>query len=190
MPELPSAPSSEDLMAAVAGFYGAAMVQVQAFELVLAGLVFAVELTPPSDPPTDPQASPEKIWRLVHVAAAGRMRDRLKGKVPDGLLTEIKALVSWRNFLAHRYLHSRLRMAAGSPMAASGPDCAELLGLTRAFADGTKRISEATVDIVEAGHPAADVRRYALPPVGHRSSSACAGVSSLDGVSSLRRWLT
>lgn len=142
--------SQVDLMAATSGLYGATMLQVQSFELVLAGLVLAVELTPPSEPPADPEAFLEKAWELVHFASAGRMHRRLKGKVQDELLAEIEALISWRNFLAHRYLRTRLMVPDGSSMTVTEADGAELITLGGAFTDGTRRATKATADVLEA----------------------------------------
>ena len=49
----------------------------------------------------------------MHKASAGRMRERLASKIPEHLMTELEALVSWRNCLAHRYLRTRLVAATG-----------------------------------------------------------------------------
>jgi hypothetical protein len=76
----PHNPSEQELMTGVMGFYGTTMQQVQAFELVLAGLVVAVGLTPPSTPPADPEAFLNEMWKVVHKASAGRMRKRLPAR--------------------------------------------------------------------------------------------------------------
>jgi hypothetical protein len=154
---VPGSIDPDSLMAATVGFYGGAMMQVQMFELVLAGLVLAVELTPPSEPPPDPEAFLKKAWDLVHKASADRMRRRLKGNVPDDLLREIVALVSWRNFLAHRYLRTRLTAPDGASMRATGPDAAELMKLTWAFRDGTQRVTKATGVVFEAARSAGGI---------------------------------
>lgn len=74
--------SEQELLTRVMGFYGTTMQQVQSFELVLAGFVVAVGLAPPSSPPADPEAFLNEMWKLVHKASAGRMRERLAGRIP------------------------------------------------------------------------------------------------------------
>ena len=90
------------------------------------------------NPPADPHEFLNEMWKLVHKASAGRMRERLAGKVPQDLMTEIEVLVSCRNFLAHRYLRTRLAAATGElSLRASPEDLVELMRLQRAFADGS-----------------------------------------------------
>ena len=78
----PHNPSEQELMTGVMGFYGATMQQVQSFELVLASLVVAVGLMPPSKTPANADEFLNEMWKLVHKASAGRMRERLTGRVP------------------------------------------------------------------------------------------------------------
>ncbi len=159
----PHNPSEQELMTAVMGFYGTTMQQVQSFELVLAGFVVAVGLTPPSTPPADPEAFLNEMWKLVHKASAGRMRERLAGKIPEDLVTEIEALVSWRNFFAHRYLRTRLVAATGElSLRASPEDLVELMRLQRAFADGSRRLHEGTAAVLEKA--AATGEMASVPP--------------------------
>ncbi len=136
-------------MTGVMGFYGTTMQQVQSFELVLAGLVVAVGLMPPSNPPADPDEFLNEMWKLVHKASAGRMRKRLAGNIPEDLMTEIEALVSWRNFLAHRYLRTRLAAATGElSLRASPEDLVELMRLQRALAEGSQPLHEGTAAVL------------------------------------------
>ncbi len=150
-------------MTGVMGLYGTTMQQVQSFELVLAGLVVAIGLTPPSTPPADPEAFLNEMWKLVHKASAGRMRERLADKIPEGLMTEIEALVSWRNFLAHRYLRTRLVAATGElSLGASPDDPVELMRLQRAFTDGSRRLHAGTAAVLEKA--AATGEMASVPP--------------------------
>ena len=129
-------------MTGVMGFYGATMQQVQSFELVLASLVVAVGLMPPSNPPADADEFLNEMWKLVHKASAGRMRERLAGKIPEDLMTEIEALVSWRNFLAHRYLRTRLAAATGELSLRASPE--DLVELIEAAASVRRRLAAVT----------------------------------------------
>ena len=147
----------------VLGAYGTTMQQVQAFELVLACLVAVVSLATPAGPPADAEGFLDDMWRLVHAASAGQMRNRLKGRISEGLLDEIEVLVSWRNFLAHRYLRTRLIAPTSAPaLTASVDDVVELEKLARAFTDGSQHVRAGTATFLETAATAGHLT--AVPP--------------------------
>jgi hypothetical protein len=141
--------------------YGATMLAVQGFELLLAGLVQVAEFDPARlDRPGPPlpgkrlertvRKSLKNTWHLVQVASASEMRRRLEGKVADELMTEITVLTKWRDFLAHRYLRTRLVGSSESAPVVDPGLAIELFELGKAFGECSERIREETASIMAA----------------------------------------
>ena len=71
--------------------------------------------------------------------------------------------MSWRNFLAHRYLRTRLVAVTGElSLRASPEDLVELMRLQRAFADGLRRLHAGTAAVLEKA--AATGQMASVPP--------------------------
>lgn len=78
------------------------------------------------------------------------MRRRLEGKIPDDLLSDVAALVSWRDFLAHRYLRVRLFAESATEARPTFAMPAELFELGRAFTEVTQRVTEQTFAVLDS----------------------------------------
>jgi hypothetical protein len=150
-------PAATPQLVAAMGMYAATMLTVQSFELSLAGLVVAAEIgstTPEQAWSAEIARLFASTWRLVHQSSAGSMENRLRGKVPPPLLVEIKALISWRNFLAHRYLRTRLYTAGPTITVSAKPDdLIELIALSNAFTAGNVKVTAATQEILTTHAP-------------------------------------
>jgi hypothetical protein len=141
----------EDMTAAVIGFYGSVMLQVQAFEFGLAFLVALVERTASTEPKPvefDKQmrALVEKWQEITQRLTAGQARNRLRGKVSDELIEYVKPLIDWRNFLAHRYLRIRMGQdGKGTPAMA-----VELINLGLQYRAAVQRLNDENQERVRA----------------------------------------
>jgi hypothetical protein len=98
---------------AVFGAYGGTMLAVQRFEFSLVGLVLAADIDMPRQRSVDDVI--KDLWFMVQTWPASRLHKRLEGKIPDELNDEIETLIKWRNFLAHRYLRTRVLPALDRP---------------------------------------------------------------------------
>ena len=127
--------------------YGETMLQVQSFELKLAALVYSVETSSRDGGQRLTHRQLDRAivtsWHLVHKASASELRRRLEGKIADALSREIETLISWRDFLAHRYLWARLVGRDGELLGATSEHATELANLSEAFANGGECITEA-----------------------------------------------
>jgi hypothetical protein len=151
--------------------YGAAMLQVQMFEMTLATLVAVAE----HGPRQDLRRSIKRTWHLFSKASASEMKRRLKGKVEAELFAEIVELIGWRDYLTHRYLRQRLfDPAAPSVMREDATLLVELLQLGEAFAEISNRVNEVTFGIVDASSAseAPEAVRAALTQAGRSLVSA------------------
>lgn len=140
--------ATETLTRAVLGQYGAAMACVQSWEAQLAALVGAVGLKPQTGPPVPLEPTLNKIfrraWHLLHRASASELRNSLRDQpgsesINEELLEEIGQLITWRDFLAHRYLRTRL-YGTGEAQP-SNEMVLELFRLGQAFSASSDHIS-------------------------------------------------
>ena len=116
--------------------YGAAMLQVQAFELQLASLVLTVRARdrPPSgNIKRQLERSLKGVTHLLERATASEMRRELEGRVSTEVLDEIDYLIPWRNRLAHRYLRQRAIDVKAGKLKATPEMVYELFDLANAF---------------------------------------------------------
>jgi hypothetical protein len=125
--------------------YGAAMLQVQAFEAQLASLVLTVrakERPPSKNAKRALEKSLRKITHLLEHATATEMRNELEGRVDEAILDEIDFLIPWRNRLAHRYLRQRLT-GPGEKTIKATPDMPfELFEISNAFTAAGRRVEQ------------------------------------------------
>jgi hypothetical protein len=160
-------------LAAVMAQYGAAMLEVQAFEAALAALVGVLDIKPGTgdEPARSPRAVERSLrrvikhnWHLFNTASASEATRNLEGRIETGLLDDISALLGWRDFLAHRYFRTRL----GTTL--EGVDVTglvlELYELGRAFGEVRARIMTAVQDALSLGELAAVQRSAANMPPG------------------------
>jgi hypothetical protein len=152
---------TEPPILAVLGQYGLAMFQVQAFEGSLAALVSVAEANPTKRETLDRalQRSLKTTTHLFQRASAAELHRRLVGKLDDDLLADVRALIDWRDFLAHRYLRTRLLGAQYElRVDAAANLITELTELGTAFHKTMARVLEASNAIVESWPP------KSLPP--------------------------
>jgi hypothetical protein len=144
--------------------YGATMAAVQFFETTLATLVIAIEADPetPSARWSDEQRA-RNIWHLLQRATASEMKQRLRGRFEPRFLEQIAALITWRDFLAHRYLRVRLFPESLTKPVADPSLIAELRDIRSAFREATnlcvKKVKERAPEI--AAQPDARAQQLA-----------------------------
>lgn len=142
---------TDPFIAATLTQYGAAMLVVQSWEVSLAALVGAASLKPPQGKPAQLERAirkaVKKAWKLLQNSTASELRNQLTvliddETITDRLVAEISTLNEWRNFLAHRYLRSRL--FDGSTLASTPAHVVELFKIGQAFGANSERIGAAT----------------------------------------------
>jgi hypothetical protein len=124
--------------------YGAAMLNVQLWELTLGGLVLTV--SPPSNSRNIDRALRNRLKQIQHQlnrATPQEMRGTLTGKVDAGLLDEIGDLLPVRNQLAHRYLRERVFDAATGRLHVPPEVPFELREIAEQFGASTQRLAGA-----------------------------------------------
>jgi len=149
-------PSGDQVLPFVLGLYGAAMMQVQAFEAILATLVTVVEAKPAAGPTTLERAlgkAMKKNWHLLQVASASEMKRRLEGRIPADLWTDIETMIKWRDFLAHRYLRTRVFAHGGAKPRVEPWLVLELQELQLAYKELGDRVQRLMLDMVSKWPP-------------------------------------
>lgn len=164
MPPLPSIPGQSPFLPWVLAQYGATMACVQAWEAQLAVLAGAASLKPSSGRKVnlerDLRKATRQSWHLLQKASASELRNLLRDKaesdvITDELLTEISDLIRWRDFLAHRYLRSRVMQDGG--MRPTPQQAVELFKLGQSFSESSTRVGNATATILGSIPPPKDV---------------------------------
>lgn len=117
-------------MGSVLKLYGATMLQLQGFEVVLASVAEVIRHEPKAGRPMTPERmgailtkSMRRRWHVYRKASAsehlrgdGSGRRDISDELPEGLADRINDLIHVRNDLAHRFLRQRvLRGADGEP---------------------------------------------------------------------------
>jgi hypothetical protein len=133
--------SAYDLMA----IYGALMQLVQTYELLLASLALVVEV----DPARISNASLKRqlkaaVRKGVHVFQNGSpaaSRDRLEGKIPGDLHSELADLVPHRNRLAHSFLVQQIVDGEAGPRFRPGT-ALEIVKYAQRFTVINRRLQE------------------------------------------------
>lgn len=153
-------PPSPALMMAL-GLYGSAMLQVQMFEMALAVLVSVAEIGRSSSSSWQRELR-EVIrtkWHRFNRASASelvRLLDDTPVQLGEPLASNIKNLIKWRDFLAHRYLRVRLVKSRSSArpavIDADADTVIELQELAQAFAETATRIHGEVARLL-AAHP-------------------------------------
>jgi integrase len=129
--------------------YGAAMMQVQAFECQLSEMLLCRKRQKP--PGKDPKLGAERSWRkithLLERATRKEVRKQLDALVTEELLAEVDYLILWRNRLAHRYFRQRMtELIDERPTIKANADTVfELYEFSQAFAHAVERIEHAKV---------------------------------------------
>lgn len=136
--------------------YGAAMLEVQVWELALATLRFAVGVEPSRKPKKLERELARSIKQSWHFYRKATATENLKSLQHAGfhdkdLLAEVEALIPIRTRLAHRYLRENLNAMkaaedAGEPVVAA--IFLELYDFTLRFKTSMERMTEAFQAIV------------------------------------------
>lgn len=162
-----SQPVSDEATKEVLAQYGLTMGVVQAWEFQLSALAGSVRMKLPQDQPSSQRAAARALEKgIVHMAhlttkaSASELRNLLRNQpgsdlIPEPIFDEVDALIGWRDFLAHRYVRTRLYLSSG------GPDHLalrqELLDLARAFSNSMGKLSEVTKQVIRRTNPPTDV---------------------------------
>ena len=117
--------------------YGLTVQEVQAFEAVLVRVQYERAARAQADgalPPEELEKLAKDAVKTVQRASGSSLSRKLRGHVDADLLREVGELVSWRNYLAHRYLRNHWPL--------SSEDRRQLKRLALHFKRACERLSE------------------------------------------------
>jgi hypothetical protein len=105
-------PEIKQVMMSLTNF-ALAMQGAQFLEYKLAILCTWVELdvqprqTPPKNLERAMRPTVRRITHAFQKASASELRNRLRGKIDEGLIEDVSEMIKWRDRLAHRYLREQ-----------------------------------------------------------------------------------